>query len=53
MSENTNTILCKCIICLENNVNGIFVSKSTYNRHRNKQQEFLEKDDIKEISKSH
>ncbi len=53
MSENTNTILCKCIICLENNVNGIFVSISTYNRHRNKQQKFSEKDDIKVISESH
>ena len=54
MSEET--ILCKCMICLKENENGLLVSKRTYNRHRKNQQEFLEKDNIldaEEISIGH
>ena len=40
MSEST--ILCKCLICLKQNINGIQVSIRTYNRHRKNQQEFLD-----------
>ena len=52
MSEETSTI-CKCEFCLEKNADGISVSISTYNRHRKNQQEFLEKDDVKETSISY
>jgi len=48
MSENT--ILCKCLICLKQNANGILVSMRTYNRHRKNQQEFL---DVEETNISH
>ena len=51
MSENT--IVCKCEFCLEKNENGVLLSISTYNRHRKNQQEFLEKDDVKETSLSY
>jgi len=40
MSEST--ILCKCLICLKQNINGIQVSIRTYNCHRKNQQEFLD-----------
>jgi hypothetical protein len=40
MSENT--ILCKCLVCLKENANGVLVSIRTYNRHRKNQQEFLD-----------
>src|SRR6266540_2613000 len=36
-----NTILCKCLICLKQNKNGILISMRTYNRHRKNQQENL------------
>src|SRR6266498_1586863 len=42
-----NTILCKCLICLKQNKNGILISMRTYNHHRKNQQEFL---DIGEIN---
>src|SRR6266498_2309646 len=45
-----NTILCKCLICLKQNKNGILISMRTYNRHRKNQQEFL---DIGEININH
>src|SRR6266540_301973 len=45
-----NTILCKCLICLKQNKNGILISMRIYNRHRKNQQEFL---DIGEININH
>src|SRR5215204_632562 len=44
MSENTN--LCKCLVCLNQNIKGIIVSMRTYNRHRKNQQEYLEETNI-------
>src|SRR3954469_18273193 len=40
MSENT--ILCKCLVCLNQNVNGVIVSMRAYNRHRKNQQKYLD-----------
>ena len=48
MSENT--ILCKCLVCLKQNANGVPVSMRTYIRHRKNQQEFL---DVEETNISH
>src|SRR6266542_1714020 len=45
-----NTILCKCLICLKQNKNGILISMRTYNRYHKNQQEFL---DIGEININH
>src|SRR6266540_1066191 len=45
-----NTILCKCLICLKQNKNGILISMRIYNRNRKNQQEFL---DIGEININH
>src|SRR6266496_651296 len=48
MSENT--ILCKCLVCLKQNANGVPVNMKTYIRHRKNQQEFL---DVEETNISH
>src|SRR6266542_3679467 len=48
MSENT--ILCKCLVFLKQNANGVPVSMRTYIRHRKNQQEFL---DVEETNISH
>src|SRR5215216_7261290 len=37
-----NTILCKCLVCLNQNISGVIVSFSTFYRHRKNQQEFLD-----------
>ena len=37
-----NTILCKCLVCLNQNISGVIVSFSTYYHHRKNQQEFLD-----------
>src|SRR5215216_1999139 len=37
-----NTILCKFLVCLNQNISGVIVSFSTYYRHRKNQQEFLD-----------
>ena len=44
MSENN--VLCKCLVCLKENADGVLVSMRTYIRHRKNQQEF----DIEEIN---
>src|SRR3954454_16351609 len=44
------TILCKCMICLKENENGLLVSKRKFNRHRKIQQEYLDDDDVEETS---
>ena len=38
------TILCTCITCLNENSNGVLLIQNTYNRHRRKQQELLERE---------
>jgi hypothetical protein len=43
------TFLCKCIICLKENPNGMQLTLNTYNRHRKRQQFLLEKDENAEI----
>src|SRR6266496_2113402 len=48
MSENT--ILCKCLVCLKQNANGVPVNMKTYIRHHKNQQEFL---DVEETNISH
>jgi hypothetical protein len=40
------TLLCTCVICLKENSNGIQLTLNTYNRHRKRQQELLEKDNV-------
>ena len=37
-----NTILCKCLVCLNQNISGVIVSFSTFYHHRKNQQEFLD-----------
>ena len=43
------TLLCACIVCLKANPNGVQLNRNTYNRHRKRQQELLEKDEILEV----
>ncbi len=38
--------LCKCIFCLKENVNGIYLNQNIYNYHHTRIQEFSEKDNI-------
>ena len=51
MSEEI--ILCNCVICLNENENGLLLSRRTFNRHRKIQQEFLDDDNVEETSISH
>jgi len=44
------TLICKCAFCLRKNKDGMLLNISTYNRHRVRNQEFSEKDDVEEIS---
>ena len=37
-----NTILCKCLVCLNQNISGVIVSFSTFYCYRKNQQEFLD-----------
>src|SRR4051794_14159097 len=39
------SFLCKCIFCLDENVNGVLLNRNTYNRHRLKIQEYSVKDE--------
>src|SRR5436305_10999955 len=43
------TLLCTCIVCLKANQNKIKIKRNKYNRHRKKQKELLEKDEILEV----
>src|SRR5206468_8231056 len=42
------TLLCACIVCLKANPNGVQLNRNTYNRHRKRQQELLEKNENNE-----
>ena len=44
------TLLCTCIVCLKENPNGIQLTLNTYNHHRKRQQQLLEKDENLEIA---
>ncbi|CAI2201984.1 13255_t:CDS:1, partial [Funneliformis geosporum] len=37
-----NTILCKCLVCLNQNISGVIVSFNTFYCHQKNQQEFLD-----------
>ena len=51
MSENT--ILCKCLICLNQNISGVIVSFSIFYHHRKNQQEFLDVEETNIIYDKH
>ena len=42
------SLLCKCIFCLDENVNGILLNRNTYNCHRLRIQEYSVRDETLE-----
>lgn len=43
-------LLCKCVLCLKENPDGVLLPLNTHNRHRRKQQEFSKREDFAENS---
>ena len=48
-----NTISCKCLVCLNQNISGVIVSLSTFYHHRKNQQEFLDVEETNIIYDKH
>ena len=49
MSQNSETVICKCFICIAENPDGKVVSILTFRRHRKKESSWNNSTDIQNI----